>query len=585
VNSFSRATPAARSFGLRAASLASVLVALGIALTACSSTVEKATASGGGGEGGDATTTAGVGSTGTGGATNASSSGAGAGGDPWSGPLQSLTELDLGDVPLNVLTSVPIPDRALGLTVLVEAPSLTELIGLARLRPPSGGSVIYNYAMADHQNQVFANFGWIGGSNPQSDSADAWPVQSGTWKILLGDDDGSIKSGHVRVWVRRTQDGAFHGGVVDVNVFLAPGQSQKYVTTVLGNIFADYGGISLGNVSVFPLDAAFQTIDNNDEYRKMLASSAGAGTVPALNLFVIGSFGPDFGQAIGVAGGIPGSPMLHGTTMSGVAYQPSGNPQYDATVLRHEIGHLAGLFHTTEYATLPNSNVHETDPLSDTAVCVDATIESNPANCPDKTNTMFPIAYGATALTPGQVRVLQGSALYRGIIEAGGQPSPPLPFAPGTTPPAELVSEVAQAAAVQRPDKPMPASPTPLERVLGGVWCAHGGADHEALAVRLAGEAAPSVLRSIVLDEGAAELMRARALGAYVRASVGEERARAVELCDALARKPSASTDLRVAALRALARISPSKAEPATAEAAQSGDVVVRAVALRLRTR
>src|SRR6185503_18436303 len=37
---------------------------------------------------------------------------------------------------------------------------------------------------------------------------------------------------------------------------------------------------------------------------------------------------------------------------------------------------------------------------------------------------------GATAFTTGQVRVLQVSALYRGILQDGGQPAPPLLIAP-----------------------------------------------------------------------------------------------------------------------------------------------------------
>jgi hypothetical protein len=149
----------------------------------------------------------------------------------------------------------------------------------------------------------------------------------------------------------------------------------------------------------------------------MLASSAGIGSAPAINLFVVGGFGGEIDNALGVAGGIPGAAMLHGTVKSGVAYIPSGDAVYDGSVLAHEIGHLGGLFHTTE------SSEDAVDPLSDTPTCANI---GNPNSCPDISNVMFPIAYGGATLTPLQARTLQGSALYRGILSQGGPPSPPL---------------------------------------------------------------------------------------------------------------------------------------------------------------
>ncbi|UQA56228.1 hypothetical protein [Polyangium aurulentum] len=544
----------------RSPSLAVVLGALLVGAVACGPTTRFERASGGGEGGGDASST---------------TAGAGAG-VSWDGPLEDLAEGDLGNVLLNEPTAFPVPDRALGLTVLVEAPKVDDIIGIAKLAPPTGGDVIFDYAMAEHATTVFANYGWIGGGNPQADSAAAWPMQQGTWTIQLGDDDGSSPSARVRVWVRRTEDGAFHGGVVDVNVFLIPGvASQNYVLTVLGEMFASYAGLGLGNVTFHPLDASSAIIGSYDEYQQMLASSAGIGATPALNLFVIDHFSPDtFGGAIGVAGGIPGSPMRHGTTLSGIAYAPQGNPQYDATILRHELGHLAGLFHTTEAA------VEETDPLSDTAACTMAMVNANPDACPDATNTMFPYANGATDLTPAQERVLQGSAMYRGVLKAGGQPAPPSPFAP----PHEL--DAKKAITVRRTNKPLPLHPTPLERMLGAVWCTHGGkADHEALAIRIAGPEAPAALRAIAVDEDKADILRSRALRAYLRAAKGKERARAIDLADGIARRETASSDLRISALEALGREDPSRARAVAKATGQSEDTVVRAVALGLLTK
>jgi hypothetical protein len=62
-------------------------------------------------------------------------------------------------------------------------------------------------------------------------------VQPGLWRILLGS-DGPLDAANVRVWVRKTEDGQFHGGVIDVNVFIAPNSApQSYIDFVVDNLF------------------------------------------------------------------------------------------------------------------------------------------------------------------------------------------------------------------------------------------------------------------------------------------------------------------------------------------------------------
>lgn len=534
--------------------------------------------SGGGGAGGASV------STGAGGAGGAGGGSGGAGGapDPWAGPVASLTRLDLGLVKLGTIQLFPIPDRTLGFTVLATAPDTTQVIGIQKLRPPVGASVIFNYAMANHTTQLFGNVGWIAGADPQADSASAWPVAAGDWHLTLGDDDNSIPGGDVSVWVRRTEDGAFHGGVVDVNVMLAPGaSSQAYVSQVLSKLFPAYGGgIGLGDVHWYSLPAQYTTIDSTDEYRAMLESSKGVGTAPALNLFVIGDFSDQaYGGAIGVAGGIPGATAEHGTALSGVAYQPSGDPSYDATVLMHEVGHLGGLFHTTEF------QITETDSLTDTPECDHALITSSPDQCPDKSNVMFPIAYGATTYSPHQLVVLRGSSIYRGVLADGQPPAPPLPIA-GPQPPSPYAAWAPSAAPIARlrPITVRPPAPGALGRVLAGVWCGTGGADYEALAARVAGS--PERLRAIAIDGAQADLVRARALRTYVRAASDARAATdAVALAERFARDEGEASVLRVAALRALERHAPARARALARAVVASADPIVHAVAARLGSR
>lgn len=539
-------------------------------------------ASGGGGTTGTTTGT----STSTGSSSGAGGAGVGGGGEGGSGPSdpcadpvqQDIVEVDLGALDLEVAYDVPVCKNTLGFTVLGTAPSPSNVIGISRLRPPAGGSVILDFAMAGKSFQAFGRYGWIGGSNPQSDSVDAYPVQPGDWRVTLGS-DGSITSAQANVWIRRTKDGQYHGGVVDVNVFVAPNAASKsYVDSVLSQMFP-YAGMTLGDVAYYDLPSSFSVLDTQEEYRELLQQSAGVGTIPALNLFVIADFGADFGEAIGVAGGIPGSPMRHGTAMSGVAYQSSGNATYDASVLRHETGHLAGLFHTTEYA------IDETDSLSDTPECPVNTMKSNPDGCPDVTNSMFPIAYGATKFTAAQEIVLHGSMLYRGILEAGGAPIPPKPVPPPPGAPqlAAFSQEAAGELALARlSSKPLRATTDPLERVLGSVWCGHGGTKYLELATRLAGDAGR--LRLLALDEGAPEIVRSRALTAYVRASQGSPKAlsAALDLASTTLTRERAGTRLRVAALRALSEHGGPRALAARNSASKTLDPVVRAVALDL---
>jgi hypothetical protein len=539
----------------------------------------------------ETTTTETTGSQGGGGTGGAATGGGGAGGvvDPWAGPIEALKPADLGDVVFGASTPFAIPDKTLGFTVQIEGGQLTDVVGVYRLRPPTGGSVIINFSMAGHQTQLFGGQGFIGASDPQADSADAYPVKDGTWKLTLGSDGASGDKAHARVWARRTNDGAFHGGVLDVNLIIVPGAaSASYMNQVLAAFFP-YAGIEKGAVDTYQASSSFSTINSVDEYREMLATSAAVPNAPAVNLFVVDDFADSaYGGAIGVSGGIPGSPMRHGTVQSGLAYEPSGDPNYDATVLMHEIGHLGGLFHTTEFA------IAETDPLGDTPECPAATIASKPDTCADKDNVMFPIAYGATAFSAGQLNVLHGSALYRGILEAGGAPPPPLLL--GAVGPALLpfVDDASPAQVVA-----MPRLPDALERALGALWCSGGLArsalsvarDANALLSRHTAKSASARLRAIAFDTASPVLLRKRALRLYAQAARAEgHEAEAMETLLAVARRKGAVTiaerRFQAAALRlvagARAAAAPSVApriDQAIAAALASNDRLLSAVA------
>src|SRR5262249_30321598 len=134
-----------------------------------------------------------------------------------------------------------------------------------------------------------------------------------------------------------------------------------------------------------------------------------------------------------------------------------------------------------------------------------------------------------------------------------------------------------------RTSKPLPEHPTPVQAVLGGVWCSHGSGDLEGLAISLAGKdalASASALRALALDASLPGFMRGRALGAYARAAGGK--GAALDLAEAVAKTEGEETDLRAAGLRVLHKWDPARSRKVAGAAKASTDVIVRAIGERL---
>lgn len=511
---------------------------------------------GGGGSPPTTTTTGGFGGTptttsqsgGSGGVGNAGGAG-GTGGDlSWSEPPLHLEEQCLGEVPVGTFSTFEIPANTFGLTVVGKAATDDTAVGVERLRPGGLGSVIANFDIPGKDIDAFVGQGIVAGASPQSDSADALPMHIGEWRVRFGD-AGAGTPVDVCVYARRTADGVFHGGVMDVNVRIAPGAgvSSDYVQGVLNGLFNNYFGPSLGiiagTITFGSLSSDYDAVSSITELHSMFRSSVGIGPRPAVNLFVVGDFtGGDFGNAIGVAGGIPGSAVVHGTSQSGVAYQPSGDTNFDAAVLAHELGHLGGLFHTTEI------QVASTDPLSDTPEC--ANIGNDPNSCPDVGNIMFPIAYSGTQFSPSQVTVMQASALYRGNPAAGASPGGSLP---GTA--FAFIDDDASALTQTLQIATRRAAQDDVERLLSSIWCAHGGVDHLALVHARTSRAR---LMELVRDSGAFDLTRSRALETLARFADDEvQRAAVASLARELVGAPSAGQATRRAAVRVIEAATP----------------------------
>jgi hypothetical protein len=188
----------------------------------------------------------------------------------------------------------------------------------------------------------------------------------------------------VTVVAKTTTDGLLpEVGVLDLNLHFTGAQgltaeSAKTDATfqaALDRMRVIYSqvGISLGEITYRDIDASYAVIETFDgpesDLIQMFEESAGNPT--GLNMFFVdelsaGQFG-GFGMVLGIAGGIPGPPLLQGSPRSGVAVAVKpveGAPASLETTMAHEAGHFLGLFHTSEQNFFGGPGIH--DPLPDT---------------------------------------------------------------------------------------------------------------------------------------------------------------------------------------------------------------------------
>jgi hypothetical protein len=158
-------------------------------------------------------------------------------------------------------------------------------------------------------------------------------------------------------------------------------------TDITGSAATTYSTISYG------------TDIDNGEVGPLMALSAGR-TEHAVNVFFVHDFSGY--SLLGVAGGIPGPPAVHGTTHSAVIVNLDGAWDWGAAfigqVIAHEVGHYLGLFHSTEN---PDGEwPYGGDPLADTTTG-------------DDNNLMYWQASGGDRLSSAQGGVIRRSPTVR----------------------------------------------------------------------------------------------------------------------------------------------------------------------------
>jgi hypothetical protein len=330
---------------------------------------------------------------------------------------------DFGNVPVvNGQTDwldVDLPPDAISLSIEALAPTSSDWPGLLGLEGP-GGKIYEN-------DQATGAYLWTPGFSgvftatiPNTDSANVQLVTGGgRYRFRLFMFSGSANFLAVRAIVENRASAVAPDGVLDLNVFLAPGLgvSSPSTETRLGAILTrmdnlfEQVGLSLGDIDYYQLgDSAYDSVSSS-EFESLLAESRVA-SERRLNLFfVLTAFG---GGTIGVAGTIAG-PARNGTAVSGVMSDYDfDTPEAAGTVAAHEVGHYLGLFHTTE-----QNGDH--DIIEDTLEC--------PASGTDSVCTTLGNGYlmhwqytGASvpAITDGQAHVILAHPLVAPPPALGG---------------------------------------------------------------------------------------------------------------------------------------------------------------------
>lgn len=502
-----------------------------------------------GGQGGTAgntttTTTSTTTVTGTGGA-------AGSGGT-YVPPIDALVEHDLGSVAPGETVIFEVEPPILGMTAVTRVPSNFDWIGFDRMAAPNGSVIVNNFTIPT-TSAYYQMYGISALSVPQTDHAEAMPVMGGPWEFTIETDYAGGQP-ELSIWTRHTVDGEFHGGVIDVNVFRVPSvSSESHVLDVLGEAFDPWYGLSLGQVTFFELSEQFYSIDLYDVFDLYMQTSA-AERRPSLNVLLVGLFTGELADAGGFTLGAPGYPLDHGHGLSGVTMLTFNDIYFDALVLRHEAGHLSGLYHTSEF------EIGFGDYLSDTPLCPD--VWNMMESCPDYDNLMFPTGGGGQEiLSPKQQTVIRGSTLYRGIVQEGDPPVPPLD---------EIAAPGAGAGQEPEPNEPSDVAaretrprlrargagaewaeglPPSLAAFLSGIWeVGQGGPPPGEVARHLASYDA-ELLWSIGADHRAPAYVRMRALSSLGR--LAPDATLRLQLAR-LAATRSAPARVRVGALRAL---------------------------------
>jgi hypothetical protein len=342
-----------------------------------------------------------------------------------------LVEVDLGPITSDTPFTMTIPENTIGFQVVAEVDGSAgaEPIGISTLVSPSGEVVIDNFNSPGDHIPFQTEFGIVAVSIPQTSATAKEVVEGGEWTVIASVTNNA--PARAKVFVRTTEDGQFHGGTLDLRLYIPDGlvvvtpsahaitaataASDPTITTQVDSFYATLKQVfdlDRGNVEFVALPSAFTEITDLAKRNEAMKMTSSSGAEPAAHFVLVDTLTFENGNtAWGLTTWNPGTATTTGHPMTGVFVNISlsKSPAADGMTMVHELGHFSGLYHTTE----GDRTYH--DPLDDTPECQPGVTATA---CPDGRNIMFVTFYGASGgvgLTASdqQRSVVWGSPLYR----------------------------------------------------------------------------------------------------------------------------------------------------------------------------
>ncbi|MCB1647631.1 MAG: tandem-95 repeat protein, partial [Pseudomonadales bacterium] len=325
---------------------------------------------------------------------------------PTSG-YQIVNNSDIGaDILTSEQTALTIPPNTVSFGLYLRGADVSSSSGLffSNVQNPNGNG--FNNML---RNFEYCDSGLCAAVTPKNGSQ---IVQTGQWQYQLGtrasnlsgiDTSGMNFQLAARIGPTPNLNGAGPFATIKVQPFITTANvDDTQFSRVLDNLRALAAGFGLTLDIQNPVrltDARFTEVSsdfNNTDTAALITQ----GSADAANIFFIESFtGTGGGGRIGISPGIPGTlgvqSQYNGVLINLATTLQLGVTAADGEILAaetalHEMGHLLGLFHTTE------SNF-TTDIIADTVACVPDDVTppasgnkaANAIECPDRNNLMF----------------------------------------------------------------------------------------------------------------------------------------------------------------------------------------------------